>query len=89
MGGRVLNPTRHAKNLNRLKSWEGKRSSGVYVSKFTDVYIQFYFRTIRYVIVSICLFFLVFFWSIPVVIVSSMVSLQALQKQFSFLKGGK
>ena len=48
----------------------------------------FVFRTIRYAIVSFCLFLLVFFWSIPVVIVSSMVSLQALQERFSFLEGG-
>ncbi|XP_028397806.1 CSC1-like protein ERD4 [Dendronephthya gigantea] len=46
-----------------------------------------YYRTIRYVIVAICLFFLVFFWSVPVLIVSSMVSLDALQKKFSFLEG--
>ncbi|CAB3976832.1 CSC1 ERD4 [Paramuricea clavata] len=46
-----------------------------------------HYRTIRYVIVSICLFLLVFFWTIPVVLVSSMISLQALQKQFSFFEG--
>lgn len=57
----------------------------VVISKIQRIPI---FRTIRYVMVSICLFFLVFFWSVPVVIVSSMVSLDALQKKFSFLEGG-
>lgn len=54
----------------------------------TLILLIVFFRSGRYVIVCFALFLLVFFWSIPVFIVSSMVSLDALQKQFSFMEGG-
>ncbi|XP_046854085.1 CSC1-like protein ERD4 isoform X2 [Xenia sp. Carnegie-2017] len=43
-------------------------------------------KWIRWTIISVCLFFLVIFWTIPVAFVSALVSLQSLQEKVEFLE---
>ena len=60
----------------------------VLIPIFSHQFEFLFYRWIRWTIISVCLFFLVIFWTIPVAFVSALVSLQSLQEKVEFLEFG-